>query len=113
MRKNKKRNESDRSDNYVLIRITTPDGENLLEKEECKKIVSDLRSYIIQHGGKFYKDESIVLVEDRMLLRLIWLRPFAFWRPYGHFNIPSRFIGSNKINYDSKYDIVVFNKRDQ
>lgn len=102
MVKSKKENESERSENYILIRITSPDGENLLKREECKKIFNNLRSYIIKHGGKFYKDESLVLLEDR--------------RPIRHFrtiSIPRRIVKSKKIDLGLRYDVAVFHKRDK
>jgi hypothetical protein len=108
MRRSKKMNDLDKSSNYVLIRITTRDGDNLLEREESKKLVNDLRSYIIGHGGEFYTAESIVLLEDRKPLRYD-----GIIGRYRVFNIPLKLIKSRKIDPALKYDIVIFNGRDR
>ncbi|MFW9771244.1 MAG: hypothetical protein ACFFFB_01725 [Candidatus Heimdallarchaeota archaeon] len=89
----------DEETNYILLKTTSPDGKNLLEKEGCKKILSELSSYINSNGGEYYTEESIIILKRRELvdLRGIGVR---------YIRIPKKLSG--RINPYFKHDVVLF-----
>lgn len=93
------KSKTDEETNYILLKITSPDEKNLLEEEGCKKVLSELSSYIKTHGGEYYTEESIIILKRRELvdLRGIGVR---------YIRIPRKLSG--RINPYFKHDVVLF-----
>ena len=109
MRKSNQDRESRKNGNYLLLKITSPDGKNILEEDGCKNLLDDLSSYITNRGGRFYKEGCIVFLESRRLRLVprIWLKNTRV------ISIPRKLIKSGRINPNFTYDVVIFDNKNQ
>ncbi len=106
MRKSKQDRESRKNINYLLLKITSPAGKNIIEEEDCKNLLDELSSYITNRGGSFYQENSIVLLEGRDLIEL--RVPNA-----RYIRIPTKWVKSGRIKPYFKYDVVMFQSTEQ
>ncbi|MHA1749901.1 MAG: hypothetical protein ACTSYF_14820, partial [Promethearchaeota archaeon] len=88
-----------------ILKVTTPSGEDILEEEECKEILKNLSNYITEQGGKFHKEDSIVVLRGRKLRR------YNLTRAPRIISIPRSYLKEGKINPYSHYDIIIFNEK--
>lgn len=107
MSKSKQDRELRKNINYLLLKINSPDGKNIIEEEGCKNILEKLNSYITNRGGSFYKEESIILLEGRELRRM---RGFINARCI---RIPKNWTKLGRIKPYLKYDVVMFQSKEQ
>lgn len=106
MRKSKQDRESRKNVNYLLLKIISPAGKNIIEEEDCKNLLDELSSYITNSGGSFYQEKSLILLEGRDLINL--RAPNA-----RYIRIPTKWVKSGRIKPYLKYDVVMFQTTEQ
>ena len=106
MRKSKQDQESRKNVNYLLLKITSPAGKNIIEEEGCINLLDELSSYITNRGGSFYLEISIVVLEGRDLKRSRGPNPLCI-------KIPTKLVKSEQIKPYLKYDVVMFRATEQ
>ncbi len=104
MREIRKHKQTD-DDVYILLKVSAPSGENIME-EECKEILENLSNYISKQGGKYHKEDTIIVLRGKKL------RILRSYRAPRIIFIPRSYLKEGKINPYSHCDVIIFNEEE-